>query len=233
MSAWDDILIALGGNAAILIVLGFLARSLIQTWLTKDIRRFEADLKSTADQNLERLRQELKSEGDASVELLKNQLQQTANEHQVRFSKLHERRADVIEKLYVYLVDAGTEGRLFITGDAHLTDERARREAYLEIGAKMKEVSLFINKSRIYLPESIVSLLQGLSLAMRQHVSNAAFYAPLDPQGAASAVDRNEALTNAYRAYFLDDIPLAMRALEDEFRRLLGVDTSRPSDSAK
>jgi hypothetical protein len=63
MSAWQEILIAFGGNATLLIVLGFLARSLLQTWLTKDIKKFETDLKSTADYELERLRQELKFKG--------------------------------------------------------------------------------------------------------------------------------------------------------------------------
>ena len=204
---------------------------MIQTLLAKDLKKFEMDLQSTATVQLEGLKADLKAKGDASIEQLKSQLQQMAIEHEVRFSKLHERRADVIEKLYGYLVDARLEGKLFIIGDAYLRDEQAQREAYLKIGAKMKEVSAFIDKSRIYLPESICSLLQKLSYAMRQHVNNASVYAPLDPQTQAIAAERNEALMNANKAYFSQDIPLAMRALEDEFRQLLGVETSRPSDT--
>jgi hypothetical protein len=61
MSAFQEILIAFGGNAVLLIVLGFLARSLIQTWLAKDVKKFETDLQSTATSQLERLRSDLKA----------------------------------------------------------------------------------------------------------------------------------------------------------------------------
>ena len=67
MSLFQEILIAFGGNATLLVVLGFLARSLIQTLLAKDIKKFEADLQSTASAQLERLRSDLKSQGDSSI----------------------------------------------------------------------------------------------------------------------------------------------------------------------
>jgi hypothetical protein len=86
MNAWNEVLIAFGGNAVLLAVLGFLARSLLQTWLTKDIKTFETNLKNTADSELERLKFELKAKGDISIEQLKSRLQQAALEHEVRFS---------------------------------------------------------------------------------------------------------------------------------------------------
>jgi hypothetical protein len=42
--------------------------------------------------------------------------------------------------------------------------------------------------------------------------------------------ERNDAFMEAYRA-FEKDIPAALRSLEDEFRTMLGVENSRPSDS--
>ena len=86
MNPWREILLALGGNATLLLVLAFLSRSLLQTWLTKDIKKFETDLKGKADSELERLKAELKAEGDVSIEQLKSRLQQAATERGVRFS---------------------------------------------------------------------------------------------------------------------------------------------------
>ena len=63
MSAFQEILIALGGNATLLVVLGFLARSLAPTWLTKDVKKFELQLQNAATSQLEHLKYELKSQG--------------------------------------------------------------------------------------------------------------------------------------------------------------------------
>jgi hypothetical protein len=48
MSALYQNLIALGSNATVLIVLGFLARSLMQSFLAKDIKKFETELQNSA-----------------------------------------------------------------------------------------------------------------------------------------------------------------------------------------
>ena len=44
MTPLEQVFIAFGGNAALLLLLGFLGRSLIQALLAKDIKRFETDL---------------------------------------------------------------------------------------------------------------------------------------------------------------------------------------------
>jgi hypothetical protein len=232
MSAWNEILIAFGGNAVLLGVLGVLARSLFQTWLAKDIKRFEADLKNTADSELERLKFELKAKGDASIEQLRSQLQQSTLEHQVRFSKLHERRASLIEKVYARLVDARLEGKRFIVTDAYNTDQKQQLEAMQRIRETMRKVAILIDRHRIYFPEHICKLLQKLSDSMSHHVIATGVYAPLDPQQSVPEnqqtliSEKHDVLLRAYKAFFSDDIPAATKALEDEFRNLLGVETS-------
>jgi hypothetical protein len=37
MSPLGEVLLAFGGNATLLIILGFLSRSLLQAWLAKDL----------------------------------------------------------------------------------------------------------------------------------------------------------------------------------------------------
>lgn len=151
MDVWKEILVNLGTNAAMLVVLGFLARSLLNTWLTKDVKRFEADLKASADSELEHLKYELKSKADASIAQLKSHLQQTATEHHVRFSKLHEKRAEVIGEVYARLVDAQREGRRFVATDAYLTDHQQQKEAVKKAAERMQDVSCsFKNIGFIY-----------------------------------------------------------------------------------
>ena len=62
MEPWKALLVAFGGNVTLLFLLGYFGRSLVSQVLAKDIEKFKADL------------------------------QLAAVEHQVRFSKLHERR---------------------------------------------------------------------------------------------------------------------------------------------
>ncbi len=66
----------LGGSAGVLLGLWYLGRTLISSVLAKDLEKFKADL------------------------------QQAGIEHQILFSKLHEKRATVIAELYKLLVEA-------------------------------------------------------------------------------------------------------------------------------
>ena len=50
MTPWQSILLALGGNAALLLVLGFLARSLGSQLLAKDLEKFKAQLASASSE---------------------------------------------------------------------------------------------------------------------------------------------------------------------------------------
>jgi hypothetical protein len=129
------------------------------------MKRFETDLRSTADSELERLRHELKSKGDASIEQLKSQLQQAAIEHQVRFSNLHEKRAAVIADLYKRLVEAFWDGQQFVlqTGQS--------REEYLVAHKKILDFYVFVETHRIYLPEHICASLANFVDALRSCTS--------------------------------------------------------------
>src|ERR1035437_8597129 len=90
MEPWCSILASVGCNAVTLGVLAWLARSFGSQLLAKDLEKFKADLSAASSSASERL---------------KHELQLTALEHQVTFSKLHERRAEVIAELYGLLVE--------------------------------------------------------------------------------------------------------------------------------
>ena len=84
MDPWQTILLAAGGNVAFLAVLGWLGKSLLDKLIVRETKQFESDLKAKTD---------------AAIEQLKSDLQIRSIEHQVRFSKLHEKRAVVIAEI--------------------------------------------------------------------------------------------------------------------------------------
>ena len=87
METWQTILLAFGGNAALLAVLGLIGKSLLDKLIVRDTKKFESDLQAKSD---------------AAIEHLKNELQLKTIEYQVRFSRLHDKRADVIAELYCF-----------------------------------------------------------------------------------------------------------------------------------
>src|SRR3954462_9455759 len=91
MNALEIVIVALGGNIALLAALAWLGRSLFEHWLSKSVEAFKA---------------RLEAESNSAAERLRHELGMVALEHQVRFSKLHERRAEVIAQAYTKLVEA-------------------------------------------------------------------------------------------------------------------------------
>jgi hypothetical protein len=137
---------------------GFLARSLWQRWLNRGIKKFEADLKATADSELEHLKAELKAKGDISIEELKSRLQQTASSAVLEAPR---KRAEVMAELYrraVEVLDVG-EKYVFQMG------AREHEEQYAVTNKTMVEFYDFFDEHRIYLPERVCRL------AGRFHVS--------------------------------------------------------------
>ena len=135
MDIWTSVLLAIGGSAGILVVLGFLARSVIRAWLAKDLEKFKVELKSTSD---------------TAIERLKADLQRAAFEHQVRFSKLHEKRAEVIAQLYKYLAETTWAIEDFVQP---FEGEPSRKEKYDPTWNKIVECYRFLDQHRIYYSE--------------------------------------------------------------------------------
>ena len=79
MELWQSLLVVFGGNAVLLVMLAFFSRSLMDTLLAKNVEQFKNDLASASQIAIERLRADLRL---------------TAIEHEVRFSRLHEKRAE-------------------------------------------------------------------------------------------------------------------------------------------
>ena len=98
--------------------------------------------------------QEVKAEFVKETEILKANLQIISDEHQIRFSKLHEKRAEVISELYSRLYDYYWAVCAFLR-DFHKT--KPDEKDFKELDGKSYEFSDYFYKHRIYFNEDICS----------------------------------------------------------------------------
>jgi len=184
------VFVGLGGSAMLLAAVAWLLKSALAAWIAKDAERFKAGLKADAEKEMENL---------------KHSLQMIATEHQVRFSKMHERRAGFIEELYKKLTDLNLHGEQFvITSENNPTPYHA--ENFREIQEELREVFLFAEQHPIYLPESVCALVDKHLGQLRKTVWTAGIFGRLVNANDRTVQQSNEAFTKAYEE-FETDIP--------------------------
>ena len=221
MEAWQTILLALSGNAALLAVLGLLGKSLLDKLIIRDTKQFESDLKAKSD---------------AAIEHLKNELQLRTIEHQVRFSRLHEKRAAVIAELYGHLVEALWEAESFLSL-AEWAGEPNKKEKHKTAINRLVDLYRFFDKHRIYLPVELCTSLEKLVMEVRSHVINFGVYVGFDEATLNDHThkEKQKAWHSGWDA-IKNQIPLARQDLENEFRALLGAGASplvQPTDQKR
>jgi hypothetical protein len=200
METWQTILLAIGGNTALLAVLGFLGKSLLEKLLAKDTAKFEAELKSKAD---------------ATITQLKSDLELKAIEHQIRYSKLHEKRATVIAELYSLLAEGLWEAESFLS-PMEWVGEPDKKEKYTIALNKLAEVYRYFDRHRIYLPDDLCETLHEFISNIRSYCVNFGVYLPHE---------QNEKYWKAQQEGWdaiKDEAPKTKKALEHEFREILG-----------
>lgn len=93
-----------------------------------------------------------KNQQAIELEKLKSDLKRTAYEHEVRFSRLHEKRAKVIAELYDLLYETSiAQERVVLRGGPNATqnhDQTENEQALLEIGNRLHR---YFNRNGIYL----------------------------------------------------------------------------------
>jgi len=208
METLKTIVLALTGQAVMLAVLGYVGKSLFERLIARDIKQFENDLKAKSDAASDRLRYEL-------------QLQTI--EHQVRFSRLHEKRASVIAELYGYLVEALWEAESFLS-PMQWAGEPDKKKKYDQAQDKFIELYRYFEKHRIYLPEEICISLQDLIRTVRSQIHGFGVWARYGDHlhSDDSRKQMMEDWDSNWKA-FTNEAPVARRSLENEFRLLLGA----------
>ena len=213
MEAWQTILLAFGGNAALLAVLGFVGKSLLEKLIARDTTQFESDLRAKSD---------------AAIEQLRSNLQLRTIEYQERFSRLQEKRATVIAELYGYLVETLWAAESFLS-PMDWAGEPDKKEKHQIAMTKLVDFFRYFEKNRIYLPPEICSSLEGLVLKVRSHVIKFGVYVKFNEPSMNDRTreEKGKAWNEAWDA-IKNQVPESRKLLEDEFRELLGATSTSP-----
>jgi hypothetical protein len=180
----------------------------------RDTKQFESDLKAKSD---------------ATIEHLKNELQLKTIEHQVRFSRLHEKRATVIAELYGYLVEALGEAESFLS-PMEWAGEPTKKEKHRYAMTKLVELYRYFDKHRIYLPPEVCASLDVLIRNVRSQVIKFGVWVGYEDHQLtdSSQAKKFEAWDSGWEA-IQKLIPEARESLENEFRTLLGAAANLPA----
>jgi hypothetical protein len=204
MEVWQSVLLAMTGNTLMLAVLGFLGKSFVNNLLTKDIKKFEI---------------ELKGKSDTAIARLKNELEMAKLEHQVIFSKLHEKRAEVIAEVYKRLAEAHGEVASFLA-IFQWAGEPSHKEKYVTAYNRTVEFYRFFDQHRIYLPEELCKSLDSFTKALRSPTIKLGTYIKIEDPIPNTLEELHNAWVEGWKS-MEEDIPRARQALEEEFRKIL------------
>ena len=190
MEFWQSLFMGLGGSAGVLLGLWYLGRTLISSVLAKDLEKFKADL------------------------------QQAGIEHQILFSKLHEKRATVIAELYKLLVEAFWHVSEF-TSQTQFGDPD-RKQQYVDALNSVAAYFRFFDQHRIWLPTKLCVPLENFARQLRAPTIRLGVYLQIPHPTEKTLQEQSEVWDKAWEAVS-SDIPELQSAIEAEFRTLLGA----------
>jgi len=207
LEALNTILAAVLANAAVLGVLGWLVKSLLEKLIQRDGAKFAVELQAKAN---------------SEIEQYKSDLQLSTIEHQIRFSRLHEKRAEVIAQLNTLMVEALWEAESFLS-PIEWAGEPNKREKHGATMEKLVQLYRYFDKHRIYLPDRLCAVVEQLIKDVRAHVMKFGVYVRIDDVSLTdhTRVQKDDAWNSGWEA-IKNQIPAVRKELEDEFRRLLG-----------
>jgi len=197
VALWQAILVAVGGNAALLLVLGFLGRSLFGLVLAKDLEAF------------------------------KSRLAISVVEHQVTFAALHARRAEVLSELYKTLVRAVLESSRY-ANPVEMSHEPDRKQKFVNAMNATTALFLYFDENRIYLPPLLCDQLEQFVGKLRVPTATLGVHEQWEQGENGPRRERTKAWIAAWHSVE-KEIPPLRRALEAEFRKMLGAGNDQPS----
>jgi hypothetical protein len=201
----ESVWIALGGNAAFLLVVAFLGRKVITHWLDRDLETFKQALVDASALEIEKTR---------------GALQIATNEHSILLSKLQERRADVIGEIYDHIA-SGIEALESYVRPLQLIGEANRdAKASLARGALIASLHVF-DRKQIWLTAECAELVGQFMEELRKTFNRYDIFrqAALDGDDAARREENREWMIAWDR--ITKDVVVARRGLEAEMRKLL------------
>jgi hypothetical protein len=203
-------------TTVILIVAGFISRSIIERWFIKDLEKYKIEIQATNDIEVEKIKMAL------DVEKFKSETQ---------YSKFHERRAEVIDTFYKKLVRLSRHSTNMRN---ELADKKAKGilltiERDIENSDSWEDAYNYFEENKIYFSTKIALRLS--KHLIQAHSLHLLFIASTNSQiiddfskdykTAIETARQGDPLNVAEK--LLTDIYEDKKLIEAEFRELIGV----------
>ena len=205
MSPFEFIISFLGGSAILLTAVAWLMRSLVTQLLAKDIENHKS---------------KLQFESQMEVTKFKAQIEKTAFEHKVIFSRLHDKRAEVIAELYSKIAILYREMTVFIKM-ALACEEAARKNKLKKLWQVVNDFRDIYERNKIFLNANVCLKIEKLDNAMSVPVSKLVMHLEM--------YEQNNDISPVFEAWkegeqkIEEIVNVVKKELEDEFRETLGV----------
>ena len=222
MQIQNLLLAILGTSTCLVAVLGWLLRTFITHRLQHATVAFKEVLQRESTTAIERLKNDLQSQSAIAVEQLKNSLQIRAIEHQIRFSKMHERQAEIIAEIYRMLVVAISEAESFLS-PISFNGEATKQEKHVKARQKLGELFQYYSVEKIYVPSSLCNALEKIMQDIQKYISAFGVWTSYEEFELTdeSQQKKFEAWQQGYEA-IQKLLPAVKASLENEFRKILG-----------
>lgn len=200
---WEAVLASLGISGLALGAISYVAKSILQQWLSARLDAHKNQLRYESELELERLRTDLHKE---------------AFEHQVRFSRLHDRRAEVIAEVYARL------DRL------HLAFRRwasLMKPGNVDMKQLADDAAIAFNEFTDYYYPHAIWLTEETCESINRIVSKLhEIYVDISFDVDEKGFPRDKRLWLDSYKKLNEEVPQARRLLDKKFRALLGMEDS-------
>jgi hypothetical protein len=213
----------------------------LRTWISERIKgsikaeyderieTLKAQLKSEYDQKLETHKAQLKAQSDVEIEQLKSRLSVAAAQQQVRFSRLHEKRAEVITEVYASLntlLGAVSEyTAVFEPAGISPREERAKKAV-----EAINTFMVLYRDNKIFIPRPTTAKLDQIQSAIRGAFIEFQWGVDYVVRSTRQSGDTDKWLKVSQTLENVSKV--ALIELEDDLRRLLGEETQHASAPA-
>jgi len=176
--------------------------------------------KSFLNKNLASHKAKLKEDSDLALTTINHELARINNEHSVRFSKLHDERAKIIKELYILLLASCKMIYMYPVIQKSMKDEE--REKWLaECSKDFNNMTSFYMQNKLYFNKEFVAKFDPLYNYIIGASLERSFMNKMLNDGLMSLEELKE-LHERYNENIID-VNVLLGDLEDEFRKLLGV----------
>ncbi len=135
------------------------------------------------------------------------------NKENTKFNKLHERRAEIIAKLYSYFIELRDATSMYI----HATEQRAEMQSRFD--EKARELRSFYLQNEIYFSDETSKKVEEL---LNMLIDPVGVYMFWEKQGNEETRNINRSHTYMIDAFY-DEVPQLLQSIKNEFREILGA----------